>query len=175
MLQEILQEEIIDLNLTLYAMLYFCELLLQELKFTGSEDIITEIKTIIERFHALAENQFSYHWLPQIYLLDSSLALLELDVDRSQQLLNKATTLAEEKGLQKLTIEIYREYETFTGHFSRWERIVEQKPSIEEVIELTQLGDLINRMINKRIYRKEEEIIDYAVTAKEILEKWGEN
>ena len=173
-LQELIQEDIMDLNLTFYSMLYLCELLLHELRISGSEDIITEIKTVIERFHSIAENQFSYHWLAQVYWLDSRLALLELDVDRSQRLLTKASTLAEEKGLRKLAMEISREYESFIGQISRWERIVEQKPSMEEVIELTQLGDLIDRMITRRIYRKEEEIIDYAVKAREILRKWGE-
>ncbi|MFW9905498.1 MAG: hypothetical protein ACFFFH_14245 [Candidatus Thorarchaeota archaeon] len=52
------------------------------------------------------------------------------------------------------------------------EQIFEQKPSVKDVIELTQLGDLIDRMINKRIYRKEEEVLDYATKAKEILSKW---
>ncbi|MFX0124335.1 MAG: hypothetical protein ACFFAE_11905, partial [Candidatus Hodarchaeota archaeon] len=154
-------------------MLYLCESLLQELRATGNEEIIQDIKSLLERFRIITEKQYSHFWLAQIYWLEFRLALLELDIDRSQKLLRQALTFTEEKGLKRLAIEISREYTIFMKQISRWEQIIDQKPSMEEVIELTQLGDLIDRMINKRIYRKEEEIMDYAAKAKELLRKWG--
>lgn len=174
LLQEIVQEEIINIELTFYSTLYLCESLLLELRISGDDEIINEVYTLLKRFHKIAKEQYSYHWLAQIYWLESRLALLELDMERSQRLLTQAISLAKEKDLRRLAMEISREYESFIGQISRWEQIVEQKPSMEEVIELTQLGDLIDRMITKRIYRKEEEIIDYAAKAKELLERWGE-
>ncbi|UCG02894.1 MAG: tetratricopeptide repeat protein [Candidatus Heimdallarchaeota archaeon] len=172
--RKITQEEVLYISFTGFSMLYLCESLLIEFKATGNEEIIQDIKSVLRRFSHITEKQYSHFWLAHIYWLESRLALLEFDIERSQQLLKQALAFTEEKGLRRLAMEISREQIVFIEQINRWEQIIEQKPSVEEVFELTQLGDLINRMINKRIYRKEEEILDYATKAKELLEKWGE-
>ena len=48
----------------------------------------------------------------------------------------------------------------------------EQKLSIKERINLTQLEDLLDRMLHKRFYQKQEEIMEYAVEAQQLVEKW---
>lgn len=173
--QEIAQEEeILNIEYTVVSILYLCESLLLELRTTGDEEIISEVKALLAQSREIVEKQYSYPWLAQIFWLESKLALLELDIKRSQRLLSKAISLAEEKGLRKLAEQITKEQELFTKQISQWERILELKPSPKEVIELTQLEDLLELMINKKLYRKEDEVIEYAAKARDLLKKWGE-
>ncbi len=169
--KEITQEEILNIEFTGFSMLYLCESLLLELKATGKEEILDEVEDVLEQFREFVEKRYSYHWLAQIYWLESKLALLELDLERSQRLLNQAITIAKEKSLRKLASQITSEYDSLINQISKWEEVVMQKPVINEIIELTQFEDLIERMIHRRLYRKEEEVLDYALLAKELVDK----
>ena len=66
---------------------------------------------------------------------------------------------------------ISNEYNLLLSQLNRWETIIGQKPAINEIIELTQLDNLIERMIHKRVVRDEEEIRHYAVNPTSILRK----
>lgn len=44
---------------------------------------------------------------------------------------------------------------------------------MSELIELTQLEDLFEKMLKKRIYRKEEEVLEYAVQARTLVQTMG--
>jgi hypothetical protein len=115
--KEITQEEILNVELSGYSMLYLCDSLILELRATGKEEILEEVKSILGQFRDFVVKRYSYHW------------------------------------------------------FGKWEEIVMEKPMINEIIELTQLEDLIERMIHRKIYRKEEEVLDYALLAKEFVDK----
>jgi tetratricopeptide (TPR) repeat protein len=169
--KEITQEEILNVELTGYSMLYLCDSLILELRATGKEEILDEVKSVLEHFRDFAEKRYSYHWLAQIYWLDSKVALLELDLKRSQRLLTQAITIAKDKGLQRLASQIENEYDSLVNRFGKWEEIVMEKPVLNKIIELTQLEDLIERMIHRKLYRKEEEVLDYALLAKELVDK----
>ncbi|MHA2296166.1 MAG: hypothetical protein ACXAEU_15870 [Candidatus Hodarchaeales archaeon] len=47
--------------------------------------------------------------------------------------------------------------------------------SISEILELTQLDDLIESMVLNRAIRDDEEIRQYAVKAKQLMETWEES
>ncbi|MFX0125951.1 MAG: tetratricopeptide repeat protein, partial [Candidatus Hodarchaeota archaeon] len=99
---EITREEIINFEFSFYSVISLCDLLLLELRITGNEEVLQEIKIIIAQFLEIAEKQHTSYWLIQIYWIQSKLALLELDMERSQRFLIQAQTLSEEKGLQML-------------------------------------------------------------------------
>jgi hypothetical protein len=48
--------------------------------------------------------------------------------------------------------------------------LVTEKPSISEVIELTHLESLFEKMLKKRIYRKQEEVLDYVAEARSLVQ-----
>jgi hypothetical protein len=59
----------------------------------------------------------------------------------------------------------------------KWEKYSEEKPSIQEILKITQVEDFIERMIHKRLYYKDEMVREYAIKAKrivKILEKHDE-
>ncbi|MFW9994235.1 MAG: hypothetical protein ACFFD4_19480, partial [Candidatus Odinarchaeota archaeon] len=110
--------------------------------------------------------------LVYLYLLKSKLAMLELDITSAQELLKQAQEIAEEKGLRLLEIAITQERNLLVEQLNRWEDIFDQKPSVGEIIELTQLYDLVERMVHKRLFYDEEDINNYAKKAQRMLVKW---
>lgn len=165
-------EEIVFFDLTIDAILNLCELLLAELQSFGNEEVLSELKTWSSKLLELAQTQHSISLLAETYLLKSKLSLLELDTERAQNLLNQAKELAEENDLQQLLTKILDEQFLLHEQLSRWESLQNQKLSIKERINLIQLEDLLDRMIHKRFYQKQEEIIEYAAEAQQLVEKW---
>ena len=53
------------------------------------------------------------------------------------------------------------------------EELIDRKPSYNEIIEETKLEDLFDQMLKKRIYRKEEEVLESAVQARALVQTMG--
>ncbi len=169
--QEVVQEEIFNIELTVVALLELSEVLLLELQTTGNEDVLIEVRALLQQLFEIAKDQHSYFWLANAYWLQSKLALMELDLERAQELLTIAQTLAKDKGLENLASMILSEKESLINQISQWEMFVEQKPPINDILKLTRLEDLLERMIYKKIYLKEEEVLEYAAKAKQLVER----
>ena len=98
---------------------------------------------------------------------------MELDVKGAHKLLSQAELIAEEKGLGKLSLKIEKEKELSSALVEKVKKLIDKKPSINEIIELTKLEDLFEQMLKKRIYRKEEEVLEYAVQARALVQTMG--
>ncbi|UCG00975.1 MAG: tetratricopeptide repeat protein [Candidatus Heimdallarchaeota archaeon] len=172
LLQQVAKEKIVFFELTVDAILNLCDLLLGELRTFGNEEVLNEVKTWSNKLLELAQKQHSFSLLAETYLLQSRLALLELDIQQAQTLLDKAKILTEENELHQLHTKILDEQFFLHEQSNKWERLAGKELSIKERINLIQLEDLLDRMIHKRIFQKQEEIIDYAAEASALVEKW---
>ncbi|MHA2097643.1 MAG: tetratricopeptide repeat protein, partial [Candidatus Kariarchaeaceae archaeon] len=56
-LEKIVEEEIIDFRLTIFAMINLCELLLEELKFYGEKEVMEEVQNLSEKISYIAREQ----------------------------------------------------------------------------------------------------------------------
>ncbi|MFX1603217.1 MAG: tetratricopeptide repeat protein [Promethearchaeota archaeon] len=101
-LGRVVSEEITDHSLTVTAMIHLCDLLLVELKLTGEDEVLEKTKNLTQRILDIAKEQSSHTLLVESYILQSKLALVELDIDQARILLAQAHVIAEEKGLEKL-------------------------------------------------------------------------
>jgi tetratricopeptide (TPR) repeat protein len=172
-LQQVANEELISFELAVEVLLNLSDLLLDELKSTGSKEALKEIKNHSNHLLKLSKTQNSYYLLSETYLLQSKLALLELDVKGAQKLLTQAEFIAEEKGLGKLTSKIVNERKLSSALIEKVEKLIDRKPSLNEIIEETKIEDLFDQMLKKRIYRKEEEVLEYAVQARALVQTMG--
>jgi tetratricopeptide (TPR) repeat protein len=170
--QEVAHEEMISLEHNVTANLNLCELLLKELRATGNEEILMELREVLSRLRNVAEGQNSYIWLAKTYWLQSKIALLEFDLEQSQELLTQAETIANEKGLIKLLNQISNEREILLSQFNKWKKVFEQKPSVREIIDLTQIEGMVERMIQKKLDSSDEEVMQYAVESRRLVEMW---
>ncbi|MFW9991635.1 MAG: tetratricopeptide repeat protein [Candidatus Odinarchaeota archaeon] len=172
LLEEVIEEKIIYHELTVHALLQLCDLLLLDLKISGDKEVLGEVKTLTNQLLKIATQQHSHRLLVETYLFQSKLALLELNIDRAKKLLSQAYLTAEEKGLKKLSIATICEQDMLLSQLNRWEQIIDQTPAIHEIIELTQLDNLIERMIHRKSHRDEEEIKEYVIKAKKLIKEW---
>ncbi len=156
-LEQVVEEEVGDHELTVTAMIHLCDLLLVELKMTGDDELFAEIKDLTSRLLEIAKRQSSHSLLVETYLLQSKLALIELDMGQARKLLTIAHIMAEEKGLQKLARAAAHERDLLQSQLHKWESIIEQKPSKREMIDLTRLNDFLKQMIQKTVANLAEE------------------
>ncbi len=150
-LEELVEEDIADHSLTVIAMIHLCDLLLSELRMTGEEEVLGEVKNLTHRLHDIAIQQSSHSLLAETYLLQSKLALMELDVGQARELLVQAHTIADEKGLERLARAVASERESLQSQLHRWEAIVEQNPPKRDIVDLTGIDDLLERMVQKTV------------------------
>ncbi|UCG02237.1 MAG: tetratricopeptide repeat protein [Candidatus Heimdallarchaeota archaeon] len=148
--QQIAEEEIIQHERTVDAMLNLCEMLLLELRTSGNEEVLKEITGILEKLQTIGENQHSYSLLVDTYMLKSKMALLELDLDSARQLLGEAQQMAEEKGLRNLAMMISGEYDTLMDQLGKWTDLIDQNVPMIEKLELTELEGMVSRIIRKK-------------------------
>jgi tetratricopeptide (TPR) repeat protein len=150
MFQRIAEEEVVNHQNTVQSMLNLCDLLLDELKSSGSEEVIEEINTLLERLLEIAESQNSFKNLINTQRLQSQMALLELDLDKARKLMAQAQETAEEKGLQRLAIAISGDIDTLMDQLNKWEDLIEQNVGMVERLEMAELEGMVSNIIQKK-------------------------
>jgi tetratricopeptide (TPR) repeat protein/predicted amidohydrolase len=150
-LEEVIEEIIGDHTLAVTAMIHLCDSLLSELKVTGEEELFGEIKGLTSRLLQISKRQSSHSLLAEVYLLQSKLALIELDMGQAKKLLAKARDIAEERGLTVLARLITRESDSLQSQLKKWESLVQQEPSYQKMIDMTNIDALLEQMIQKTV------------------------
>lgn len=148
--KEISEEDIVDHEITVQATLNLCDLLLVELRLSGNEETLIEVKDLTSKLTDIAKSQNSFALAIQAYLLQSKLALIDFDVDKANKLLIQAQGIAEEKDLTHLAFKISAELDALLSQTEKWEALINRNASIIERLELTQLEETIKGMIKKQ-------------------------
>ncbi|MHA1989876.1 MAG: tetratricopeptide repeat protein [Candidatus Hodarchaeales archaeon] len=151
LLNQIANEEIIKSDLTIQSMLNLCELLVNEIKFFGKEEIIEELKIVVSKLLNVAKDQNMSATLVESLILQSKLSLFELSPKNAQEILREAQQTAEERGLENLAILASIEYDLLLDKIEAFDFSTDSKLSFAERFGLDELEDLIQRMINKNV------------------------
>ncbi len=179
LLSQVLDEEIINFEVFLVALINLSDLYLTELQLTGDEGALQDLKKLMEKQLAIAKEQKSFPLLVETYFLQAQLSLVELDIPHAQQLLNQAQLTAEEKGLKRLAMKISGEYDFYFEEKAMWEEFTDKKPSISERLSHTNLEENILRMIQKRAVETpkfiEEEPILLLIVAEDGIPLFSQN
>ena len=126
-------------------------MLIQELRTSGNEAILQEIKNVIFELIKVAENQNSYKVLVQSKLLQSKVSLLEMDLETAKLTLSDAQKIAFEKGIDNLAMVISGEYETLIKQLDKWKALIDSNVTLIERIEMAELEDLVSNMVRKKL------------------------
>ncbi|MHA2345817.1 MAG: tetratricopeptide repeat protein, partial [Candidatus Hodarchaeales archaeon] len=87
--QTILENEIIDHNITVLSMLNLCELLILEIKYSESaEKLLQEVIQLAEQLQKIGQSQKSSSMIIMALLLRTKLALVQGDVETASHLLS---------------------------------------------------------------------------------------
>ncbi len=146
-LEAIVEEDVIDTELTIESMLHLCELLLTEMQLTENQEAFTEVKSIISRLFEIAKEQESYWLLAESYWLKSQLALLDLNLEEARRLLTQAQLIADEWGMNRIAEKISNYYDKLLEQTNIWENLAKSKASLKECLETSQMTELIAQII----------------------------
>lgn len=144
--EQVINEEITNHSLTVTAMVHLCDLLLTELKTTGDKELFKEIKNLTHKLLEIAKKQSSHSLLTDTYRLEALLALAELDMKKAKEFLEKALSIADEKGLEKTAANIREEQKKLEEQIELWEELSNRKAPLEETLQHVQIEESIKEM-----------------------------
>jgi len=149
--KQIIQRELIpNLDVNIQAMVYLCELLLDELRITNDIGVLDDLKPYIRQLLDLAEKTNSFWILAETYVLQAKLALLTLDLKGARGLLTQAQKIAEKQGMHRLAAKISIEHDDLLQKLSIWKNLKESKEDLSKRIQLAKLSEQIEQMAFKR-------------------------
>ncbi|MFX0014313.1 MAG: nitrilase-related carbon-nitrogen hydrolase [Promethearchaeota archaeon] len=166
--QELLEERF-DYELEFNVQVNLCELLLDELKFYGEEEVIQEIQSLLTRISNTAKNQRSITTLVILYSLQAKLALIEGNIEYAKSLLTQALLLANEKGLEFLSIQVKKQQDLIISQLEEWRQLLARNSSIQEKLELLDLKKYIAGAINDVLEKKFPSIKKFELVYKDLL------
>ncbi|MBY9005929.1 MAG: tetratricopeptide repeat protein [Candidatus Lokiarchaeota archaeon] len=130
MFNKIINEDIIDHEITVEAMKNLCEILIYELELSGDKEIIKEIENLSDKMLKIGMNEFLYALLAETYFFKAKIALLKLEVNNARILLTKAQNTAIEHGLKRLANKISNEHDSLLMNLDIWEKKIKESDSL---------------------------------------------
>ena len=113
------------------------ELLFLRLYETNDKNILNKIQSYVLDLFSLASSNQSFLLITESLLLQSKLALLELNIEKSKELLDKAMKLAEEKGLKRIA-EIVKKERT------KFKEDIDQLKSLDKETDFNKKMDILH-------------------------------
>ena len=141
--KQVSNEEMIKHEYTISAMLNLSELLLLELKLSGNEEVLNEIKSLLDQLLHIVDTTNRVPLLVEIYILQSKMALLELDTVSSMEFLNKGLQIGMNKNIQFLVEKVTYEQENLEEEMVKLRDMVDSSATLYERIQQTKLEDYI--------------------------------
>jgi len=151
--EEILEEKF-DYQIEFMIQINLCDLLLEELKYSGEEEILLEIQGLLNRISDLANNQRSITTLITLYSLQAKLALIEGNAELSRKLLTKGLKIAENKGLELLSKKLTAQQNQLFNQLEEWRTLFIRNSKLQERIEFLNLKRYVTKAINEVLEKK---------------------
>jgi tetratricopeptide (TPR) repeat protein len=159
LLENLLREEL-DYAFHVRVLLSLSEVIIKDLQETGEEDILIKLQKLVLDLYSIASTNKSFILIAETLLLQSKLALVELDKEKAESLLEQAFNIAEENGLDRLKESIIKEKEIFKEEKEKIERFDKETP-IHEKIEAVDFKSRLNgvKKASLSIKQKGEQIM----------------
>ncbi|MFQ5979390.1 MAG: tetratricopeptide repeat protein [Candidatus Heimdallarchaeota archaeon] len=142
--KEIVEEEILEHDITVLAMLNLCELLILEMKITeAEEDLLQEITQLSSKLYNIAHRQGSPLLLVMSLLLQAKLAMVEGELKDAVRLLTTAQKLATEKKLGTLLVQVEQEQQLLQGELDKWEELSQRNAPLKERVEQARMEEYL--------------------------------
>lgn len=167
--EEILEERF-DYEIEFMIQVNLCELLLEELKYSGGEEIILDIQDLLGKISDVANKQRSITTLVTLYYLQSKLALIEGNADLSKELLEKALKIAEDKGLMLIFRKLKIQQNQLISQLEEWKAFFIRNSTLQERFELLNLHEYISNAIHDVLEDKFKTVKNFELIYKDLLE-----
>ncbi|MFX0064268.1 MAG: tetratricopeptide repeat protein [Candidatus Hermodarchaeota archaeon] len=147
-LKQIVQEDVIEFNLTALAIVQLCELLILEVKLLGSVEIWEEAKALIDKLYEIAQNQRSVSMSVEALLLLAKAAAVDGDLPQALRYYEQARLTATEKNLTGLLAKVDTQQKRFEAEFETWRKLIQSNASLQERVKKTEMEDYMKEVEN---------------------------
>ncbi|MHA2042156.1 MAG: tetratricopeptide repeat protein [Candidatus Thorarchaeota archaeon] len=168
--EEVIDEKF-DYEMELFIQVNLSELLLDELKLYGEEAVLQELRAVLGRISGTANKQRSITSLLWLYILQAKLAVIEGDVELAKGLLDRAQTIADEKGLALFSRKIEKQQKLLSSQLEEWKALFVQNSSIQEQIEHLGLKEYITEAVTTILEKKFETIRKFKLVYHNLLKE----
>jgi predicted amidohydrolase/Tfp pilus assembly protein PilF len=147
LLNQIVNEENIWFEWTALAIINYCDLLLFEVKSFGDPEVWEEVKTLIQHFSTMAQDQQLIPMIVEALLLRAKFATIEGELQQARKYYDQAILTAVEKNLDLLAQQIITEKRAFEAEFEKWQDLIQRNASLQERLRMAQIEDYIQDML----------------------------
>ncbi len=134
LLEKLLEEEGIEFALKIQSLFSLCNFYLTEFQISGDEALGNKLNKYLKQLIELAKDKQLINLLIEIYLLQSKLASVNVEIQKAQNYLEKALTLAEIENYEELSIKVKNEQSLLSSRLKSWREIIsDEKPLIEKL------------------------------------------
>jgi len=147
------------------ALYTFLEIRLKELQLSPNEETLREVQKRIHHLEFEAEERQLEWFLANVYRLQSQLALVELDVKKALEFLEKAQTIADKIDVELLRNETKKDREKINQQLSMLQKFQKQNAPISETVKLVSLENTAQSIKHETVLEERDqetgEIIEY--------------
>ncbi len=163
LLKRILTDKISHPPTHIWAIIFLCEFLLEELKISGNLTVLDELNPLVNRLLNISEKTHSYIWLVQAKLIQSKLALIQMDFRKAKLFLAQAQQIAESNDLVVYAQIISNDHDHLLEQQDMWEHLKKTKAPMADRIDLASFDGIITQMQGLRTLEPEVLVDEQAI------------
>ncbi|MHA1727856.1 MAG: hypothetical protein ACTSWY_03910 [Promethearchaeota archaeon] len=150
LLRGIVDEDGIDMEMTVRAFIHLCDLLFTEFRMTKDAEVLDDVQTLVTQLFGLAEKQGSYSLMAEANLLRAKTELLGLNLKEARRFLTLAQSIADKHGLNRLARKISLEHDNLLKELGKWNKLKEENAPMDERLGLAGIKEQMDGMVQKR-------------------------
>jgi len=146
LLKQVVKDRISNPPTYIYAIFFLCEFLIEELKMSNDIKVLDELNPLVNRLLNLTEKTHSYIWQVETKLLQSKLALIQMEFSNAKLFISQAQQIAESYDLKAFVQKISDNHDHLLEQQEMWEHLNKIKAPMAERVNLASFDGLIAQM-----------------------------
>lgn len=148
--KKIIISDIVVHDLTIFAIVGLCELLIAEFKIVKKEEILKEVKSYLDILSSIAKSQNSVPTLAETYILLYKIELISSNLALAQKYLSMAESIVIENNLSRLEIKVSIEQDYLMEKMQLYEKLFNKNLPVHEMIKELNLHSTLETFLKKR-------------------------
>jgi hypothetical protein len=147
-LSNIINQGVVDHELTIISMVNLCDLLIDELQTYNQEEVFLELENLLNQLYTVSQDYKSYFFLIEALILKSKFALVKGKISEADELLNKASFIACEKNFNDSIERITEEQHNLSNSIKKWEHLSRSGIDISERLKEIEIKEYLKHALN---------------------------
>jgi len=146
--QMISNQAMINMELTIYALIKHAEMLLDELKTYPSDEIVDEFTQIIEKLELIVDDQYALPLLTQVSIQKAKFAILKLEIKEALEIITSVVEVINKHKLYHLEYEANMVHNQVLRKIENINAINSDEVSVLKLVEESELEERVAELIN---------------------------